>query len=411
MSHNDTYPYDYGFDLVTQEQVKEAPLYSSVDRILKNGINNLYPNEVEAAINNSPVATLCANEYQVFLKGSGFNVPDINIGINSWEFYSANDLLSDVCHSISRHGGVFIHVTYDGNLAKRRFEVLPYQNCRIGKIDDQGYISNIVYRPKGWSRRNYYNGFTQNTKNTKELYLPYNPSPDVLLDQIEASGGIEQFNGQVLYFRLEKKYPYSRGLIDPAIESALVDAELCKYYYNIVRGGFQDVKLIRYNRFKTDRAKEEFKRTINEMTGAKHAHSIMLLQDELNERNKEGNFRVEDLGSNVDTSKYEHIESVSRAKLRQAFLNIPHQLVEKTPGQLANTSDLREAISIYNTYTADHRTKIERLFRELFDGFYYTRQGIATPFPVLTNIGVYRLLDDGSIGENNNITADSGTDN
>ena len=397
MSNTDVFKEDIASDFISQEYVKETPLYSGVDKILKNGINNLYPNEIEGAINNSAVATQCANTYQTFLAGSGFDVEDINLGYNDWDIYTCNDFLSDVCHSISRHGGVFIHVTYDGNLVKRKFEVLPYQNCRIGKVDDQGYVSNIVYRPKGWSRRNYYNGFTQNTSNKKEVYLPYDPRPQILEEQIAQAGSIEEFNGQVLYYKIEKKYPYSRSLLDSALHSSLVDFNLGLYYFNLTRGGFQDIKLLRHARFKSENALNKFKREVRDMVGVKNANSVLLVQDKFTADSPNGSFRVEDLGSSVDASKYEHLEQVLSSKLRRAFLNIPHQLIEQTPGKLASTSELIEAIAIYNASTASHRTKIERVIRALFDNFYYTRNGVAVPFPVLKNIRLYSLLSDGSI--------------
>lgn len=389
MPHTDI---GYTSDFITKEYFKEVPLYSRSDKVLYNGTNNLRPNEIEYAINNSPVAIQCANTYKAFLIGAGFSNFDNDLSLYGWETYTINDLLGDICESVSRHGGAFIHVTYDGNLNKRSFKVLPYQNCRIGLSDDTGYISTITYRPLGWTLHNQFNGYRSQRKNNKQVYVTYNTDKAVLSQQVELAGGIEKFAGQVLYFRLSDKYPYSQSLLEPAIECALADGELNRYYHNLVRGGFQDVKLIKYKRFKSQEALDKFKSNINKMVGSRNANSVMLVQDDFTSQTPDGTFRTENLGTDVNAGKYQHIEDVASSKLRRSFLNIPHQLIEQVPGKLASTSELMEAIAIYNTYTADHRNRVERLCQNLLDGYQGTPTDIGT-------IGLYSLLEDGSIAE------------
>ena len=372
---------------------RKYPKYDRSKKILRNPISNF----VEELIDSSPVSFQCSDIYHSFLSGAGFqNLPeDLNLSKYSWEIYDVNDLLYDVCESIARHGGVYIHVGYNANYQKNEFKVLPYQNCRIGLQDDTGIVQHIIYKREGWELSDFQNPKSKYDKKTSK-FLPYNPDPEIIRKQVDAVKGFDQYNGQCYYFRLSNKYCYSSGLIEKVIDSAETDCELNKYYRATVKNGFHDLSFIRHQKFENKKKFEDFQDNIRKITGAGAASSALLIEDNFDARSPDGNFRFDNFKRDINPARYQHIEETLANKIRKAFKNIPPQLVDHIQGKLGATSseDLIKAVSIYNTYTSRDRTKVERLFRQLFDNYKVEIQND-------WKIKQYSLLSDGTASPEN----------
>lgn len=369
---------------------RSLPYFDQKDEILYNGIDNLRPTRVEEWFYNSSVAKQCANVYKAYLRGEGFTLSeDINLSLYEFEPYTINDLLSDICHSVSRHGGAFIHVAYDGNLQKRSFKVLPYRNCRISLSDDTGFIRCVVYKKYGWESSIDYK---YNKKNKPEKFPSYNPNRAVLEAQVESYGDITEHPGQVYYLRLEKDYPYTDGLVESVGTLAEADAELNTLTKNRVLGGFQNLKILRHTSDLSDAQVDSLENQLKKSLGARNANTILRIQDDITARNPDGNFRVDSVGNDVPADVYSYYDSQISDKMRRAFLNIPHQLVQSTAGKLASTSELMQAIAIYNTFTADHRSIIQRRMQDLFDNFYIPIElGDIQPYGLLAGTEIVPL--------------------
>ena len=379
------------FKLLLQDPLYERsqPYLITREGVLANGKGNLGPDIIEDLVYRSPVATQCVTTYRNYLVGSNFEVEDINLALYGWEPYTIQDLLVDVCKSVSKHGGAFIHVTYDGNLLARSFRVLPYQNCRVSLADDTGFVRNIVYRKFGWNPNISY---TYKKQNRREVYYAYNPIESVLREQVDSAGGIQDYNGQIYYLKLDNDYPYTTGLIDSVKDLVEADAQVNLYYKNRIVGGFQNTKILRHDTTLSGKELEDLEEQLRSTLGARNANSILRIADNLTTTKPDGSFRIENIGDNVKADIYSYIDTQISDKIRRAFLNIPHQLIQATAGRLGSSAELKEAVSIYNSFTADHRNLIQRKLQQLFDNF-------VEPIE-LGDIGVYRLLDDGSIQDN-----------
>lgn len=380
------------FNLVSpfKVQQKSLPFYEQKDKIQYNGEDNLKPLRTEEAFYNSPVAKQCAGTYKSHLKGKGFDVDNtINLSLYDFEPYSINDLLGDICHSVSKHGGAFVHVTYDANYKKKSFKVLPYKDCRISLTDDTGYIRHIVYKRNGW-----YNTRTQTTKRKDkvEIFPSYNPNELVLEEQFKAYNGISNHPGQVYYIKIEKDFVYTDGYLESVIELAFADGLLNILTKNRVSGGFQNVKFLRHSKSLSEADVDNLEEQLRSALGAKNANSILRVADDITDVNPEGSFKIESIGDDVPADTYSHFEDKISDKIRRAYLNIPHQLIEATPGKLASSSELKEAIAIYNTFTANDRDTIQQKMHNLFTNF--------EPAVELGDIRLFSLLEDGSITPN-----------
>ena len=274
---------------LTREDPKKFPAYNHYKGILENGVYNRYPTEVEDLINNSPNASQCADIYANFLSGKGFETTPTNLSEFYWLYYDQNDLLRDVVESISRHQGAFIHVRYNANFEKSGFACLPYENCRLSKIDSQNYYAFVYHNSTAYRNR-----FGIDDEFITK-YHSYNPNPEVIEKQVEKVGSIERYNGQVYYLKLGNKYVYTDPLISRAWECAQVDYQLNQYYLATVKNGFHDTLVIRHNQFANEEELKAFEKALNEVIGTQNASSILRIEDNFGGEDIEGNFKIEQL--------------------------------------------------------------------------------------------------------------------
>ena len=374
---------------------KKHPVYNKHQGIIYNGKDNGYPNETEEVIANSPIASQCAGIYADFLEGSGFSNEPVNLSKFQWINYNQNDLLKEVCESLSVHQGAFIHISYNANFEKSGFATLPYENCRISKIDSQGYHGFVYHDSDAWIHTKY--GRRYNTNIIK--YHSYNPDPNIVEIQVNQAGGIEKYSGQVFYLKLSNKYAYTSPLISPVWDLAKADHELGLYYLNTIQNNFHDPTIVRHRQMTDEKELNALDKTLKEALGARNASSIIRLEDNFGGEDAQGMFKIEQLKTEVKPDKFLHIETTIANKIRKVYKNIPPQLTDFIQGKLGNTSgeDLIKANSVYNKYTASNRKKIERNFAELFSNFHMDIGDDWT-------IGLYEILEQGTINTDNNNT-------
>ncbi len=357
--------------------------------VIFNGEDNLKPLIIENLIDESPTAFQCAWIYASFLGGGGFEVDltNVNLSDNFWDVVNPNDLLFDVCESVSRHQGAFVNVGYNANYEKSSFQIIPYSLCRLGKKDSSGYSGKIVVAKKGWG------------KSLKAVDVDvidtYNPRPEVIQAQVETAGGWENYKGQIAYLRLSKKYTYTKSLIETAYNFADVENHMGLFYNGTVKRCFEDLTIVRHRKFPSKADQDQFDANLKKVSGLENGSSKLVVEDDWDDERKEsGNFKFDTLENKVKAEKYAHFENSSANYIRKSFKNIPPQLVDYVAGKLGNTSgeDLIKAQSIYNALVGRDQEKIERFFAELFDNF----QEDINPTDNW-KIKQYSLLSDGTV--------------
>ena len=159
------------------------------DNVYYNGDNNLYPNEIERIINNSPIAVRAAKVMAKYISGSG--VLDGNSGveiernqlpiINKKQNLNIADIYEIASRSLAMQGGVFlwrgIGVDETGRLVGKQIEVLDYKKCRITKEDDDENAGKIYFRD--WEK-------PEGKDNKANWFYPFSNSQDVILAQMKA---------------------------------------------------------------------------------------------------------------------------------------------------------------------------------------------------------------------------------
>ncbi|MFC5046296.1 hypothetical protein ACFSTE_13330 [Aquimarina hainanensis] len=355
--------------------------------VVFHGEDNLKSLENENLIENSPTASQCAWIYESFLCGAGFEVEmNVDLSSNFWETKTANDLLYDVGESVSKHQGCFIQVRYNALYEKAGYEVFPYTACKSGKKDSVGYAGKIIYSPEGW-------GKSLNKKKVKE-FDSYNPDPEIIQEQVEAAGGWEHYNGQMMFFKIDSKYTYPKSKIEKVERFADAEYHIGLFYSSLCKRGFTDITTIRHRAFDNPAEENKFFNDAQQVTGIENACSVWMLEDDWDdESEKNGKFIFGNIKSDQKPDRYSHVEQSSSNFIRKAF-NIPPQLIDFVQGKLGATSgeDLIKAQSIYNASIAREKDKISNLFRELFRNF-------EEPINPENNWAIkqYSLLDDGTV--------------
>ncbi len=368
-----------------QDQTKEkTTVFDTSSGIYPNGDDNQYPILVENLIQSSPTAIQCVDLYSNFLGGAGFvsELDHINLTDNLFA-YTPNDLLADISSCLAIHQGVFIHVNYNALFEKDSFKVLPYNTCRLGKKDDKNYNGKILYSPNGWGMD------YEQSKVVK--FDVFNPHKGIIEAQVEIANGWENYNGQILFFTLQPQKIYPTSLIDSSYLFADTEYRIGLFYNSVAKRGFNGNKIIRYRPQESEEANETVKQSVKELMGINNSNSVIAIEDDWDSSDQEGNFKIDNLDTDIKADRYAHFETSSANYIRKAFKNIPPALIDFVQGKLGNSSgeELKILQSIYNTNTAKDRAKVTRLFKVLFDNY-------KTPINADWKINQYKVYNDGT---------------
>lgn len=128
-----------------------------------------FPNYLASLVENSPTATSCLSTTSDFVTGEGFNLgADLEnriINDKGLKFFQFHAIQAD---TLVHNWGVATLVRYNRVGQITQMQDIPFAYCRLGKPDDKGVISKIVYNP-------YFGTHLYDSKDNVE-YDVYNPS-------------------------------------------------------------------------------------------------------------------------------------------------------------------------------------------------------------------------------------------
>ena len=125
-----------------------TPWNKSAD-VYSNDVDNAYPERMDRLINNSVTAKSAAAIMVQYLIGKGFGSENDSIVINKEKNLKLIDFADDVADDLVKQRGVFIHVNWNALYQISDFSVIPYEWCRIGKMDSNEYAGKVAVC-KGW---------------------------------------------------------------------------------------------------------------------------------------------------------------------------------------------------------------------------------------------------------------------
>lgn len=212
--------------------------YVSRFKMQKYGYNNLYPQNLRRITMASGTAELCLNRYQKFIEGYGFDSDVLSDCIVNRFGATADDILHLVCQDLARYHGFALHVNYNVLCQVSEISFIPFENCRLEEDDDAGNVAHILIHPD-WEQRKTRNGkrIFINEKNIKRLNV-FNPDPEIVRGQIESCGGIDGYDGQVIWCSMDGKFVYPTPIYDASVTDMSTDEGLGNVKYRNVRQNF-----------------------------------------------------------------------------------------------------------------------------------------------------------------------------
>lgn len=212
--------------------------YNSSFKFQTYGVDNLYPQHLIAITSASGTAQLCLRRYATFVEGMGFadeNIKDlvINRKGETW------DSLLRLCVSdLTKFGGFALHVNYNVLCEVTEIQHVPFEQCRLADEDSDGYVGEILVHAD-WTGRKKRNSDTLRVeeKNIRR-YNVFNSDPNVIMSQIVACGGIDKYNGQILWVSSAGGMNYPLPIYDSVVTEMSTDEGLSNVKCRNVRNNF-----------------------------------------------------------------------------------------------------------------------------------------------------------------------------
>lgn len=202
------------------------------------GYDNLYPQHLQAITSASGTAELCLSRYSQFVEGNGFLDISTAMYVINRSGHTTDDLLRASADDLTRYGGFALHVNYNVLGEVVEVQSIPFEQVRLKEQDADGYVSKVVVHPD-WGEKTYRNGnLLRVTPQSVEEFHVFNPIKEVVQAQMLACGGVEFYNGQVLYVSLAGGLNYPIPKYDAVVTEMSTDEGLSNVKNRNVRNNF-----------------------------------------------------------------------------------------------------------------------------------------------------------------------------
>ena len=364
--------------------------------IYMNGFDNNYPERVIRIINNSATAKPAAKLFRKYIVGKGLGDTLNSFMFNEHKQFTLGKALSSIGDELSYHMGCFIHVNYNLDAKIISGDVLPFEDCRIGKADDKKYSGKIVVYD------NWDGSKGQVDKKKFNIIDVFNPQEKIVLSQIEKAGGIENYKGQVFYYNPYRLiYPLSP--VDNVINDADSEYMSSVFKNRSLRKGFfgkkilitppmldddlmqddsllADESLVEKRRQISER--DAFKKNLKKFIGADEIDGLFHMEMELEGDDIEKQMKFVDVETDINDKLFEYTEKSTANNIRKAYNNIPSILIENSDNSVFGQSGemLKQAKVFYQEQTEEERNIIAKEILtpilKHFEGFVIPQDGI-----------------------------------
>jgi hypothetical protein len=336
------------FEVVTNDQ----------EGIINYDLDNLYPQRMKLLASSSVTATSCLRLMTKFMRGKGFIDENFGSAILNQQEQSSDEILDEAAEDYADYGGVCLHFDYNGLLEIIAIRVVPFEYTRIASPDSD-HAGKIAIYPD-WE---------QSTGNIERKLIQYvdrfTTNKDIILKQIQDSGGIENWNGHVLWFS-NKRRKYPVPAYDSAINDIQTDAEISFFKKNNAETSFLASHFFLYKgEFEDDQERERYADNLRQFQGGKEAGKFMLI-DGITDENIPEVIKI-DVANN--DRLFEYHEESSNNKIRKSFL-APRELIGDDAASGFDTEVIDQARAYYNSITEDLREDLSKIFSKFIPFFH-----------------------------------------
>lgn len=359
--------------------VKRSPkrfntAYLSTLNIQSYGRDNLYPQRMYDLIQNSPTGGTCCDRYQTFIEGNGLNNSDFADYVCNRAGETVDDIYRLIAQDMAYFHGFALHVNYNMACEIVELQHIPFQNCRLEEEEENGQVTYVNIHPD-WTGHKTRKGnkILVDKNNIKKVYM-FNPIKEVILSQIEKSGGIDKYKGQVFWFSMDGKYEYPKPIYDKVVTNLSTDEGLDNVKYRNTRNNFLLAGMFIHkkgqnlgidedgNEINKSDDDQDFSKNFDAFQGDVNCCSIMDVT--VNSDEDEPKF-VPFEGANFD-GKFSATENSVTERIYSAFGQEPWYCIRV--GKLGFSGKvLAEAYEYYNSYVSKERRAISRALKKIFD--------------------------------------------
>lgn len=357
---------------VKRPKKRMTTTYFSTLNIQSYGKYNLYPQNMYDLIQGSPTGASCMERYQKFIEGNGLNNTVFSEFICNRHGETVDDIYRLLARDVALYHGFALHVNY--NIFCEIVEVthVPFESCRLEEETEDGKVVYINIHPDWEGRKTRKGKVIRVTKeNVKKIYT-FNPNKSVIMSQIKASGGIDSYRGQILWFSMDGKWVYPKPIYDKVITPLSTDEGLDNVKYRNVRNNFLLAGMLVHKKG-TGLGIDEDGTPINSDSSDSISHSLDIFQGDENacaimdvtiEQDEDEPKFTSFEATNMDR-KYEQTEDSVTKRIYVAFgQEVFYRIMN---GSIGFSSDImRDAFHFYSSYTSNERRAISRALRSIF---------------------------------------------
>lgn len=333
------------------------------------GNDNLYPQTLRDIISASPTGSECSDRYASFIEGDGFSDLSFSEAVVNRRGDTADDIHTLVCKDIALYNGFALHVNYNVMGQIVELQHIPFENCRLLEPDSAGYVAKIAIHPD-WTGRKTRAGRPIRVEKSIVDYIDiFNPLKEVVQAQIEASGGIESYKGQVLWVSMAGKGTYPAGKADSVATDMSTDEGLSNIKYRNARHNFMPAGLFvtKEGQQAQDDDDEGFSDTLYKLQGDINVGKIMEVSVGSDEEKPEF--------VSLETKNYDKDFTVTEAstteRIYSAYGQEPWYCIRV--GKIGFSGDiLSDAFEYYNSIVSKQQRTIERAFKKVFSFWFET---------------------------------------
>lgn len=321
--------------------------------------DNLYPQRMRQAAGSSGRATVVLRALSRFFFGGGWKDSTLYKLVVGPDDLTMDKVLRFVTGEKGRalHRGCYLHFNFNGLGQIVSITPLSWEEMRMGEKDSKGIVHEFKHN-RDWAEED-----EKLTGENTTIYKAFNPDPEVVLNQMNAAGGIQNYTGQVLMYSDAGKYKYPLSVFDPVIEDVFSDSEKKQYNYANLKNNFTPSQALVTDEFKSDEDLAKFNDKLKKFQGARKSNKILHIE----KPSTESTFEFKKFEVNDVDKLYTVTTGEVRDSIRGITMIPPILLGDQVPGKLGPAQqEMKDAVNFFNWITADDRLIMEELFRFIF---------------------------------------------
>lgn len=360
-------------DLTKKSERRVDTAYLRQFDIQAFGGDNLYPQTLRNIIAASSTGSECAERFANFIEGNGFREISFSETVVNRRGDTTDDIHALVCNDVADIDGLALHVNYNllGEIAELNY--VPFENCRLLEEDANGYVAKIAIHPD-WTGKKTRSGKPLRVDKAHIDFIDvFNPCKDVVLAQIEAVGGIENYKGQILWISGAGRNIYPRSRADRVVTEMSTDEGLSNVKYRNVRNNFLPSGMVitkRGQRIDKDGETPDdedsgFSDMLRQLQGDTNAAKLLEVEIEADEEKPEF---IPLKTANYD-KEFTVTDSSTVERIYSAYGQEPWYCIRI--GKVGFSGDiLEDAFEYYNSIVSKQQRMIERAFQKIFEHWY-----------------------------------------